>query len=141
MHCAETVLPDHGVRIVKGIGDAVMFTAPDAVTLAGAGVELIRACAASRAPELPAVRAGAAHGPVLPRYADYFGRTVNIASRLTGVAPPHHLLLLEPNPAPADAAWHKAGAKVLKRRRLRIRGIEERLQVLEFRFPPPARGG
>jgi adenylate cyclase len=132
MSCAEATLPDNGARIVKGIGDAVMFTAPDAVTAGRAAVALVKACAARREPELPPVRAGGAHGPVLPRYADYFGRTVNIASRLCGEAPPQRVLLLEPDPAPSDSEWHRRGVKVLRRRRLRIRGIEGRLPALEL---------
>ena len=37
---------------------------------------------------LPAVRIGMAYGPVLRVQGDYFGPTVNLASRLVGIADP-----------------------------------------------------
>jgi len=132
MRVAERTLPDYGARIVKGIGDAVMFTAPDPVTVGAASVALIGACAAERKPELPRVRAGAAHGPVLPRYADYFGRTVNIASRLCVQAPADRALLLKPEPAPPASAWEKARVDVVHHRRLRLRGISAKVEALEL---------
>jgi adenylate cyclase len=45
---------------------------------------LVAACEANG---LPAARAGLALGPVLARGGDYFGRAVNLASRLVDAAP------------------------------------------------------
>lgn len=47
------------------------------------------ACVAS---DLPSARAGLALGPVLARGGDYFGRAVNLASRLVDVAAPETVL-------------------------------------------------
>ena len=84
LHCAEEAFPPHNTRIVKSIGDAVMFTAPDLVGAAAAAADLVEV--AERA-KLPPLRVGIAYGPMLRAYADFFGRTVNIASRLSDVAP------------------------------------------------------
>jgi adenylate cyclase len=43
--------------------------------------------------ELPAVHAGVATGPVLLRFGDVYGSTVNIAARLTDLARPDRLLV------------------------------------------------
>jgi adenylate cyclase len=129
LRCAEATLPDRGARIVKSIGDAVMFSARDPVSGAAAGIALITS--AAQDPSLPPVRVGVAHGPVLRRYADYFGRTVNIASRLSTEGNPGRVLVLEPEPPPAVEEWAKAGLKVVRRRRLSLRGISHRVTALE----------
>ena len=72
----------NGARVVKTIGDEVMFVGLTDETLLAA-VELR---AAATEAELPALRAGVAAGPVVWRDGDYFGPVVNLASRLTGVA-------------------------------------------------------
>ncbi len=71
--------------MVKLIGDEAMFVAPAAEGAARAALELVAACEANG---LPAARAGLAVGPVLARGGDYFGRAVNLASRLVDAAPP-----------------------------------------------------
>ena len=103
MRCAEDTLPDSGARIVKGIGDAVMFTAPDPVTAAASAHALVQA--ASKDGNLPSIRVGVAYGPVLRRSADYFGRTVNLASRLSAAAAPGTVLVAEPDNLPSESAW------------------------------------
>jgi adenylate cyclase len=74
---------------VKLIGDEAMFVAPSALGAARAALELVAACEANG---LPAARAGLALGPVLARGGDYFGRAVNLASRLVDEAPPGGVL-------------------------------------------------
>jgi adenylate cyclase len=129
MRCAEDTLPDHGARIVKGIGDAVMFTAPDPVTASASAHALLRA--AARDQKLPPVRVGVAHGPVLRRAADYFGRTVNLASRLSAAAHPGSVLVAEPEKPPSADAWKKAGLRVARRRKISVKGLAQRVSVLE----------
>lgn len=78
-----------GARVVKTIGDEVMFAGPaDAVT----AVALEVAAATVADPELPPVRIGLAYGPVVARDGDYYGAVVNLASRLTELAPPGGVL-------------------------------------------------
>lgn len=73
-------------RVIKTVGDEVMFTADDAAT----GVEIaLRVSERVGADDgLPDVRVGVALGTVLARLGDVFGEPVNIASRLTSIARP-----------------------------------------------------
>jgi adenylate cyclase len=70
-----------GGRVVKTVGDEVLFLAgPPAV---GAEIGLQIAAAMAHDPIVPDVRVGVATGTVLYRLGDVFGTTVNVASRLT----------------------------------------------------------
>jgi adenylate cyclase len=82
---ASDIVTEAGGRVVKLIGDEAMFVAPAAQGAARAALELVAACKANG---LPPARAGLAVGPVLARGGDYFGRAVNLASRLAEDAPP-----------------------------------------------------
>jgi len=77
-------IPASGGRIVKMIGDEVMFAVDDAGFAADIAVGLVDACA--RDPEVPEVRVGLASGPTLAREGDLYGATVNLASRLVTLA-------------------------------------------------------
>src|SRR3984893_4737258 len=128
LHCAESVLPRHEARLVKSIGDAVMFTARDPVSCSRAAIDLIEA--AAKEDGLPPVRVGAAHGPVLRAYADYFGRTVNLAARLCDTAPAGAVLLYAPE-TPVDAdAWKVARLIAKPGGSLKLKGIETRIPVI-----------
>jgi adenylate cyclase len=90
----EVIAYDHivgrGGRVVKMIGDEVMFAVDDAVAAAEIGLELVEAHASDAS--LPDVRVGLACGPTLAWEGDLFGPTVNLASRLVNVALPRSLL-------------------------------------------------
>jgi adenylate cyclase len=73
-----------GGRVVKMIGDEVMFVAEDVA--AGARIALSLAEVYGDDETLPDVRVGLARGPVLSRGGDYFGATVNLASRIVNIA-------------------------------------------------------
>ena len=75
------------VRLVKTIGDAVMLVSTEAEPMLSAALALI-AAAEAEGEEFPWLRAGLACGPALPQSGDYYGRPVNLASRITGVARP-----------------------------------------------------
>jgi adenylate cyclase len=82
----------HGGRLVKLLGDGAMLRLPDAergVTAALALIEALRARGDLRA------HAGVHTGPVIERDLDLFGRTVNLASRIAGVAQPGEVLVSE----------------------------------------------
>lgn len=89
--CSGTVV-DHGGRIIKNIGDEVLFVA-DSVADAAEAALLMTARGADPDDEFPEVRAGLAYGEVVSRLGDVFGPTVNIASRLTDVARPCSVLV------------------------------------------------
>ncbi len=75
-----------GGRVVKMIGDEVMFSVPDEA--AAAEIALSLAETYRDDDELSDVRVGLASGPVLQREADLFGPVVNRASRLVNIAFP-----------------------------------------------------
>ncbi len=86
---ADVVHADGG-RVVKFIGDAVMWVCSSPERLARAALDLVDH---SRALEKGLdVRAGLAYGEVLAINGDYFGLPVNLAARLVAVAAPRQIL-------------------------------------------------
>ena len=76
-----------GGRVVKTLGDGVMFTADSAASGADAALLLASLGGAEGADaDLPAVHVGLTWGPVLIRQGDCFGPTVNLVSRVVGCA-------------------------------------------------------
>ncbi len=82
-----------GGQVVKTIGDAVMFSIRDTPAAANLTIELVNHFAA--ADHVTELRAGLATGPVIEKEGDLFGPTVNLASRLTGVAYPSAVVISE----------------------------------------------
>jgi adenylate cyclase len=103
------------VRLVKTIGDAAMLASPEPEPLLGAALSLIDAAEAV-GEDFPQLRAGAAIGHALPRAGDWFGRPVNLASRITAVARPGSLLVeRELRESVAEGyRWSFAGERKLK---------------------------
>lgn len=83
---AFDVVSTHGGRVVKLIGDEVLFVVDDLDRAITAGLELIDRLAEFE--EMPPVHCGVAFGPTITVGGDVFGPTVNLASRLTKVARP-----------------------------------------------------
>jgi adenylate cyclase len=81
---AYDVVVAGGGRVLKMIGDEVMFLVEDPV--AAAEIALGLSDASRDAAELSDVRVGLALGPVLEREGDAYGPTVNLASRITSIA-------------------------------------------------------
>lgn len=127
----EAVVPARGGRIIKGIGDAVMFTTAEPLQCALASVEIVERVDAE--PLLPPVRIGIGHGPVLPGYADYFGRTVNLASRLSSVAEAGQVLLHIDDWAIDEQRWADAGLQVQRRRITALKGITGDVEAFAVR--------
>jgi adenylate cyclase len=73
------------VRLVKTIGDEAMLASEDAAALVETSLRLIDAAEGDDL--LPSLRAGAAAGQALRRAGDWYGRPVNLAARITAVAP------------------------------------------------------
>ncbi len=78
-------------RLVKTLGDEVLFVTDQAESAGRIGLELAETMAED--PVLPDVRVGIATGTVLTRMGDVFGHTVNLASRLTALALPGTVLV------------------------------------------------
>ncbi len=83
---AYDVVVAGGGRVLKMIGDEVMFLVDDPI--AAAEIALGLADASRDAADLSDVRVGLALGPVLEREGDAYGPTVNLASRITAIAYP-----------------------------------------------------
>jgi adenylate cyclase len=108
------------VRLIKTIGDAVMFVSPDPVALLEATLALVDATETHE--DFPRLRVGLATGLAVSRAGDWFGSPVNLASRVTGAARPGTVLVSESTRAAiADRdgdgdrfIWSFAGARHLK---------------------------
>lgn len=86
---ASDIVAEHGGRIVKTLGDEVLYTAETPVLGAEIGLCVAEAVRAGGDTQ---VRVGMAYGPVLTLMGDVFGTTVNLASRLTSMARPGTVL-------------------------------------------------
>jgi adenylate cyclase len=87
---AQDRIARSGGRMVKMIGDEVMFVADDAAAGTLIALDLVDAYASDE--HLPSARAGVAWGEVLSREGDYFGPVVNLASRSVDVARPESVV-------------------------------------------------
>jgi len=86
-------IPDRDGRVVKTLGDEVMFTNASPHAAADTALALAAACKADKL--LPDVRVGVAVGPTLAWEGDLYGPTVNLAHRLVGVAHPGTVIVSE----------------------------------------------
>ena len=82
---------DRGGRVVKTIGDEVMFAVDEPRPAGEIALALVEAY--GRDADLPNIRVGLAVGPVLAWEGDLFGPTVNLASRLANFARPGAVLV------------------------------------------------
>jgi adenylate cyclase len=80
----------HGGKVVKWLGDGVMFHFRDPNGGVVAATEMIDAIAAAG---LPPAHVGIDTGPVVFQGGDYFGRTVNVAARILEQAGPGQILV------------------------------------------------
>ncbi|MDT3400168.1 adenylate/guanylate cyclase domain-containing protein [Streptomyces sp. B1866] len=88
---AADLVAAHGGRLIKTLGDEVLFSADEAGTAAEIGLRLIETMAHDET--MPELRVGMAFGTVTTRMGDVFGTTVNLASRLTSIAPKDAVLV------------------------------------------------
>jgi adenylate cyclase len=90
---AFDVVTANGGRVVKMIGDEVMFTVDGAPAAAEIGLALAEG--SRGADELSDLRVGLAAGPLLEREGDLYGPVVNLASRITAIAYPGTIVVAE----------------------------------------------
>jgi adenylate cyclase len=119
---AYDTVAQNGGRVVKTIGDEVMFVASEAGAAARIALRLTQSSAVDEL--LPDARAGLDFGSVLAQEGDYYGPVVNLASRLVEIARPGSVL--------ASSAVHDAledhssfGWNKLRGRRIRDIGRVE----------------
>ncbi|WP_246626143.1 adenylate/guanylate cyclase domain-containing protein [Modestobacter italicus] len=87
---AADVIARHRGRVVKTVGDGVLFTCEEPVAAVEIALRLPEEWAAA---DRPPLRVGAAFGTVLTRLGDVYSPVVNLASRLTSLARPSTVLV------------------------------------------------
>jgi adenylate cyclase len=124
------------VRLVKTIGDAVMLVSPrDVDPLLETALGLAESWGDGDG-DLPQLRIGVACGEALGRAGDWYGRPVNLASRVTAYARPNSVLATNEvrDAASGDYSWSKAGIR-------RFKGIREPVGLLRVRRPEASPAG
>ena len=112
-------IPEHRGRVIKMIGDEVMFAVDEPRDAAEIALGLVAAHAEDES--LPDIRIGLALGDVLSWEGDLFGPTVNLASRLVQYARPATVTI---GPNLADRLDGQPGLEVKRlRRRVRLKGL------------------
>jgi len=115
---ASDVVTAGGGRVVKTIGDEVLFTTDDPT--AGARIALSLSEQMAVDPVVPDVRVGLAFGPVLRSLGDVYGPTVNLASRLTALAQPGTVVT---DPTTASLLGRDENLVLVPQRRRVVRGV------------------
>jgi adenylate cyclase len=135
---AADIVAGRGGRLVKTLGDEVMFvcdSADDAVAIAAQMHALTTPDA-----EVLSLRIGLATGRLISRMGDFYGGTVNLASRLTAIARPGSTLV----DAATEAALVDPEAHVLRHlapRPLRGMGLVRATSVSPRRRSEDPAGG
>lgn len=121
-HRAHDVVTSEGGRLVKHIGDEVMFSTVEPSRGCRIGRALIEAF--SESVSLP--RGGIAHGPLVARHGDLYGPVVNLASRLADIAVPGELLA----PASLGDMGPLDGVSLQPAGRRQLKGIGDPVEVV-----------
>ena len=135
---ASDVITEHGGRVIKTVGDEVLFVHTEAAAASAIALDLVDAMAEDDL--LPPVRVGLAHGRVVSRLGDVFGLTVNKASRITAVTPSGHVYVDDDM---ARVLGEVSGFSAIERGRRVLRGIglvtlHELQRAPGGRRPPPS---
>jgi adenylate cyclase len=112
---ASDIVVGHDGRVVKLIGDEVMFVTVTAEAACGVALELVEAFAGEGSAVMP--RGGLAYGGLLARGGDYYGETVNLASRIADLAVPYEVLVTAATleaAASSSLDFAPAGRRMLK---------------------------
>jgi adenylate cyclase len=114
------------VRLVKTIGDAAMLASPEADPLVRTTIRLVEASQVDE--DLPRLRSGLAAGEAITRAGDWYGRPVNLASRLTAFARRGSVVASREvrDAAREDFAWTPIG-------RRRFKGVRGEVEVYRVR--------
>lgn len=128
------LLPEHGAREVKAMGDAVMLHCDDAAEGVRLGLRIVEELEAIE--DFPPVRVGVHTGPAVERAGDWFGTTVNVAARLCSAAAGGEVLISE---ATREAAGAVAEVEVGERRLHWLKNITEPVAARLVQWRPRPR--
>lgn len=87
---AADLVTAHGGRLVKSLGDEVLFTATAPTVAAAIALQMVEKATRHYS---PGIRIGLEYGDVVKHAGDVYGETVNLASRLTAIAQPNQILV------------------------------------------------
>lgn len=128
----ENVCADHitsaGGRLIKALGDAVLYVFDTPDDASRASLDLISRIAAQD--NLPDIRVGLATGSVVSRLGDVFGPPVNLAARLSNVARSNRLLVDEVTAGELPTTFEM---RALQRRPIRGFGMLSPINVMHRR--------
>ncbi len=110
-HIAADAVTAGGGRVIKLIGDEIMYTASDAASASAIALDLAETF--RRHPIVPPVRAGLATGRVMLRDGDVFGSVVNLAARVVKVAHPGEVMAAFGGEAESGLRFEPAGTHQL----------------------------
>ena len=125
---AGDVVTRHGARVVKNIGDAVMFIALDPVAACEVALELCGWVGAH--PVLTELRGAVGIGDVLSRDGDYYGPVVNIAARAVKEAEPGGVVVTADVAKAVDASFTTTALGEPE-----LRGVAERVALFAISRP------
>jgi adenylate cyclase len=120
------------VQFVKTIGDAVMLVCADPFKLLLTVLDLVDAAAAD---DFPRLRVGLAFGQAVNRAGDWYGSPVNLASRVTGVAPANTVWVTE---SAREAIGDRAGIEWAAPEARQFKGIRAEVLLYGARRRPAA---
>ena len=115
----RTAALQFGGIVVKLLGDGVMFQFPDPVDAVRCALYLLPE---AERRQLPPARVGVHAGPVVFRDGDYFGHTVNLASRITDYARPGEVLVSQ---SVVESAGDAEGVKFEPIGPVTLKGVSE----------------
>ena len=118
------VLRTDGGRLVKFIGDAVMWVSPTPELLVQTAADIVGDPRTHEAGLR--VRAGLSYGEVLAISGDYFGDSVNMAARLVGAAAPGQIL------ASIDVRNHLPDWTAIPQEPLTLKGFDDPVMAYDL---------
>lgn len=124
---AQEIVSLGGGRLVKHIGDEIMYSCSDPNAAVRVGLSLIAAFGGERS----APRGGVAAGQVVARHGDLYGSVVNLASRLADIAVPGELLAPVGMVSDLDGAPGSCSTSAPAGRR-QLKGFDEPVEVVSF---------
>jgi class 3 adenylate cyclase/YHS domain-containing protein len=126
VRAVKALLAEHDAQLVKAIGDALMIRCEDAGEAIRLGVRIVEEVGGQHG--FPIVRVGMHTGPAAERDGDWFGATVNLAARISGIAGGDEVVLSDRT---RRAAGSLDGIALPERGRQTLRNVAEPVLLFE----------